>query len=335
MWSQDENRIALLELYHSGALRRRRNQDEAWRWLAELPWTRCTARRNVLSIAPGRNRDLEQLLTHIWPEWPDVLRRLTGATLPVSEQGLRKLRDKDRAAELGSVPPRLNRRTATALVGPHSKASLSSFRRQALAEVDTTRDGIVRLRPNEGLIIERQGSRIRASVLVHVTGEVVLTERAFIDKTRLAGRHPKAVLLVENLGPYLDLHAPDNWLVAHVPGWNTATIRLLLEQLAHIPIVHFGDLDPNGARIAFHLRAIRPDIHWAVPDFWREYVQKRGRRLAWPEDLQLDDAPPLIKELAHAGLWIEQETIALDERLCGALEASLLLPARRTVSETC
>jgi len=323
MWSQDENRIALLELYHSGALRRRRNQDEAWRWLAELPWTRCTARRDVLSIAPGRNRDVEQLLTHIWPEWPDVLQRLTDATLPVSEQGLRTLRDMERAGELGALPARLNRRTATALVGPHSKASLSRFRREALAEVDTTRDGIVRLRPNEGLIIERQDIRIQARLLVDIAGEVVLTERAFVDGTRLTGGQPKAVLLVENLGPYLDLQAPDKWLIAHVPGWNTATIRLLLDQLASIPVVHFGDLDPNGVRIAFHLRAIRPDIHWAVPDFWREYLKKRGRRLAWPEDLHLDDVPPLVRELARTGFWLEQETIALDERLCGALEASL------------
>jgi hypothetical protein len=126
------------------------------------------------------------------------------------------------------------------------------------------------MRPNEGLVVERQGGRIKASFLAHLAGEIVLTERAFIDGTRLAGRHPQAVLLVENLGPYLDLRPPDNWLVAHVPGWNTATIRLLLEQFADTPIVHFGDLDPNGVRIAVHLRSCRPDIRWAVPDFWRE-----------------------------------------------------------------
>ena len=142
---------------------------------------------------------------------------------------------------------------------------------------------------------------------------------------RLPGkaRPPKGCTSGREPGPYLDLQAPDKWLIAHVPGWNTATIRLLLDQLASIPVVHFGDLDPNGVRIAFHLRAIRPDIHWAVPDFWSEYLKKRGRRLAWPEELHLDDVPPLVRELARTGVWLEQETIALDERLCGALEASL------------
>jgi hypothetical protein len=323
MWSQDEHRIALLEIYYSGELPLRQSQDDAWRWLAELPWTRRTRRRNVLSVAPGRNRDLELLLTTVWPEWHEVLQRLVAANLPITEQGWSKLRDLERAAEAGSLPQRLNLRTATALVGPHSKASLSTLRRQALAEVDTTRDGIVRLRPNDGLMVERPGCRIEASFLARITGEAILTERAFIDGTRLTGRLPRAVLLVENLGPYLDLHSPDNWLVAHVPGWNTATIRLLLEQIGDIPIVHFGDLDPNGVRIAIHLRSNRPDMRWAVPGFWREFLRKRAHRLAWPEDLPLDNAPPLVRELAAAGLWLEQEIIALDERLCTALENSL------------
>jgi hypothetical protein len=46
----------------------------------------------------------------------------------------------------------------------------------------------------------------------------------------------------------------------------------------------------------------------------------------------LGDAPPLVRELATAGLWLEQETIVLDSRLCSALEASLR-PFHDTVSE--
>ena len=39
---------------------------------------------------------------------------------------------------------------------------------------------------------------------------------------------PKAVLLVENVGFYIDVTAPAGWMVVHVPGWNTATTQLLL-----------------------------------------------------------------------------------------------------------
>src|SRR6266852_1059017 len=94
---------------------------------------------------------------------------------------------------------------------------------------------------------------LNTSLVVDILDEVVTTERALRDGARLAGTLPRALLLVENLGPYLDLCAPEGWLVAHVPGWNTVTIRLLLEQMPAIPLVHFGDLDPNGVRIALHL----------------------------------------------------------------------------------
>ncbi|SRR5579871_327707 len=320
MWSREENRVALLELYHSGRLPRRRTQEKVWDWLAELPWTRRTGRRNVLSIAVGCKNELEQLLMRVWPAWQPVLEQLLAASLPVSEQGWSKLCDLERAAALGSLPSRLNRRTASALVGPHSKASLSRSRREALGEMNTTHDGIVRLRPNEGLLIARENHTVEAASISDIAGEVVLTERAFNGGTKLTGNLPRAVLLVENLGPYLDVPSPEGWLIAHVPGWDTATVRLLLEQLVDIPVVHFGDLDPNGVRITSHLRSIRPDVRWAVPDFWREYVRKCGRRLTWPDDLNLDGTPPLVRDLAKAGLWLEQEPIILDERMSRALE---------------
>lgn len=323
MWDHDENRLALLELSTCGQLHLRQNQTEAWRWLSELPWTRRTGRRNELALVEERRGDLEQLLTQVWPEWRDALRRLEAAGLPVSDRGWKELRDKQRAAELSPLPPRLNLRTATAQVGPHSKASLSLTRREALAEVDVTRDGIVRMRPNDGLLVQRGESWIDAGRLVDLTGEVVITERAFIDGTILEGTLPRVVLLVENLGPYLDLAAPEGWLVVHVPGWNTATLRVLLERLGDIPLVHFGDLDPNGVRIVAHLRGTRPDLRWAVPDFWREHVPGRTKLHAWPDDLSLTDTPELVRELAQAGLWLEQETIALDPRLRGALEEVL------------
>lgn len=112
---------------------------------------------------------------------------------------------------------------------------LSVERREALAGVDLTRDGLVRLRPNAGLTIKRDGCVLDTSLVVGVLHEVVLTERALRDGARLAGTLPRALLLVENLGPYLDLCAPEGWLVAHVPGWDTVTVRLLMEQM---PSVH-------------------------------------------------------------------------------------------------
>jgi hypothetical protein len=131
------------------------------------------------------------------------------------------------------------------------------------------------------------------------------------------------VLLVENLGAFCDLPAIDGWLIAHVAGWDTATIGRLLDRLAHAPVVHFGDLDPNGIRIVHHLRGRLPGLKWFVPAFWAELIESKGQRGAWPDDLELDDPPPLVRELAARGLWLEQEPLVVDPRTPAALQAML------------
>ncbi len=326
MWDPIEHRLALLELHDAGRLRRRRSQGEAWAWLAELPWTRRSGRRDELAVVEERREDVRALLDQVWPAWEEARARLGQAGLPPTERGWRELDDRARAGEIAPLPPRLNRRTALAQVGPHSKASLTATRREAIGDADVTRDGAVRLRPSAGLRVRRDELDLDATRLAWLLGELVLSERALRDGTRLSGARPAAVLLVENLGPYLDLDPPEGWLVAHVPGWNTRTVKLLLDQLADTPVVHFGDLDPNGVRIVHHLREHRADLLWAVPGFWREHVPDRALAARWPEELDLGDAPPLVGELAAAGLWLEQELITLDPRLRPALAS---LSARR------
>lgn len=317
MWERDADRLALLELLLTGRLRRRSQQTEAWVLLDDLSWTRRTRRRDEIELAT-KDRLIE-LIERVWPEWRLVAEALERKGLDPTPSGWRQLRDVLRAEDVAQLPTRLNRRTATAAVAPHSKSTLSAARRAALGETEVTRDGIVRLRPPPGLRLTRGSACLDAVEIASVLGEVAITERALLDGTVLDGKISTA-LLVENLGPYRDLTPPAGWLVVHAPGWDTATIRLLLEQLRDVPIIHFGDLDPAGVRIVRHLRQMRADLVWAVPEFWREYVDNRGLTGEWPDDLQLSDAPELVRELAQRGLWLEQEIIALDPRLGAALE---------------
>jgi hypothetical protein len=216
------------------------------------------------------------------------------------------------------LPKRVNRRTAAAKVAPHSKASLGTRRMAALGDTEVTHDGVLRLRPIPGLVLRRGDEVLEADRVARVLGEVALTDRALRDGVRLEGSI-HALLLVENLGAYLDLEAPEGWVVAHVPGWDTATVRVFLDGLRGVPVVHFGDLDPNGVLIVEHLRRLCPGLVWAVPEFWGEYVAERGLSRAWPEELALESAPPLVRDLAMRGLWLEQECIVLDERLSQSL----------------
>ncbi|MEZ6188718.1 MAG: DUF2220 family protein [Planctomycetota bacterium] len=318
MWRREPHRLALLELWGKGALRRRLGQADAFDELARLPWTRRTSRRDELELV--EREAVERLLARSWPGWREAASALRARGLELDEHGWRQLGDLERQEGLPALPERLNRRTATAAVAPHSKAALTDARREALGDVGLTRDGIVRLRPSVGLRIEREGRRYDARELIGVLGELSLTERALSDGTRLAGTAPDALLLVENKGTFVDLDAPDGFLVAHVPGWDTATVRLLIAQLPGVPVLHFGDLDPNGVRIVRHLRELAPGLTWVVPEFWEEDVEARGLVRAWPADLDLSGEPALVQRLAAAGRWLEQEVLALDPRLREALE---------------
>jgi hypothetical protein len=322
MWQLPSERLALLELLSRGTLKKRRAQTDSWNALAELTWVKRTGRRDEIGLVEERRGELVRLLDRVWPGWGDALAALTARGLAPTLDGWTALEDAIRAGDLPSLPERLNRRTAAALVASHSKANLTDRRFAALGDAEATHDGSMRLRPPSGLVAVMAQGRIDLSAVASVLGEVSIPERALRRGLVLEGAI-RAALLVENLGAFCDLPALDGWLIVHVPGWDTATVALLLERLADVPVIQFGDLDPNGVRIVRHLRALRPDIHWFVPDFWWDLIDKHGQRRAWPDDLDVSDCPELVKQLAERGLWLEQEPVVVDPRVAEALWAAI------------
>ena len=200
--------------------------------------------------------------------------------------------------------------------------SLTDARRGALGETDPVHDGSIRLRPPAGLSARTPTGTVDLSAIASVLGEVSIPERALLDGLVFEGSI-RAVLLVENLGAWRDLSPPPGWLLAHVPGWDTATAGHLLDRLRGIPVVHFGDVDPNGVRIMLHLRGRAPNLKWFLPGFWFELADVCGLRATWPQDLDLEFAPAQVRELAARSLWLEQERIVLDPRMADALEVAL------------
>lgn len=322
MWQTPAERLALLEMLVRGTLKRRRAQAAAWDTLSELPWTKRTGRRGELGLVESRRNELVALLDRVWPAWVSALAALTARGLPPTPDGWTALEDAERADGLPRLPDQLNRRTAAALTAPHSKATLTERRLAALGDVEPMHDGSVRLRPPEGLAARTGRGRIELAVVASVLGEVSIPERALRAGLEFEGAI-RAVLLVENLGAFCDLGPLPGWLLVHVAGWDTATVTQLLERLARVPLIHFGDLDPNGVRIFHHLRVMHPELRWFVPSFWEEFVETKGLRGAWPNDLDLQGAPELVRRLARRDLWLEQEPIAMDARTPAALEAML------------
>lgn len=324
-WSDPHHALTLFELLLRGELPRREEQKHAWTVLMELGWARRTRRVDVLALDPSARAEVEETLTGAMQDWRALAGRLSSLGLPCTPTGLRELKRRDRLEAVAdlNLPERMNRRTAAAMVARHSKASIGPFEQVVLEEIDLTDDGLVRMRPNAGLEIYRQAVRHDARDLSALLGELVLTDRALRDGTRLGGRMPRAVLTVENLGAYLDVVVQDDVLVVHIPGWNTRTAKDLMGRLDDIPILHFGDLDPNGIMIVAHLRHWRPAVRWLVPAFWETYTEGKGLKRQWPELQMPSDTPAWVVALPERRLWLEQEVIVTDPRLEQAVEAEI------------
>ncbi len=322
MWDRIEDRLALLELLTSGAIKRRAGQASAHAWLSELSWTRASGRRDEILLVQERRAELVTLLDRVWPDWQADQLALLVAGEPPTPAGWGRLGDRRRAGALPDLPERINRRTAAAATAPGAKSTLTTARRDVLGDVEVTDDGVARLRPPPGLLARRGGQALELDRVVATLDEVGVTDRALRDGLRLEG-HVEAVLLVENLGAWRDMPTPDGWMLVYVPGWNTTTVRQLLAALGQVPAVHFGDLDPNGVRIYRHLREHLPEMAWLVPAWWAELVPMHAQLRAWPDDLDLGDAPELVRDLARDGLWLEQERVVLDPRLPAAMSATL------------
>lgn len=314
MWHEPDHRIALLELLQTGKLKRRGAQVDAWQELLALGWARRTAREKELSLVPAVRADLERTLDGCWSEWRTILKDLLDRGLPPTAEGLRKLDGQRRAERVGVLPPRVNQRTAQAALAAHSKARMPTLAQSRIEASTVTTDYLIRLRGCDGMVLHRDGVTYDAARLEHIQGELVLSERAMLDGTVLTGT-PEALLLLENIGAFVDLSPQPGWTLMHAPGWDTKGARRLLEMFPETPVLHFGDLDPDGFAIHLHLRGVRPDLIWVVPEWVADYVSTNGLPTNWPQTPDLATAPPLIKQLARAGLWIEQEAIVLDCRL--------------------
>jgi hypothetical protein len=330
-WGDPRRALLLVELIQTGEVPRRRIQEVAWAALLELGWARRTRRQGVLALDEKARRSAEETLQHAWPDWSEVVGRLAAGGFPPTPAGLADLERRDRVDAAGrlALPTRMNRRTAAATVGKHAKARLGPFEQVVLEDVDVTDDGLVRMRPSAGLEVQNGGVVQDARNLASLLGELVLVDRALRDGTRLVGREPRAVLTVENLGAYQDALVSDDVLVVHVPGWNTRTTRDLLQGFEEVPVVHFGDLDPNGIAILTHLRRWRPAVRWLVPSYWEETRDAKGLTRDWPNLDMPQDAPDWVRQLPGRRTWLEQEIVAVDSRFGQFLE----LEIQRALSE--
>ncbi|MDP2314843.1 MAG: hypothetical protein Q8P41_18220 [Pseudomonadota bacterium] len=310
--------LAWLELLEEGRLVRNQGNTDTWDLAHEAGWAEVTRRRGELVLREDHRAAVEARLDRLWPDWREGAAALRTAGERYTPAGWRRLSDARRRTHLPvALPESLNRRTVAAALRDHSKAGLGEVDLAALGAIAVTHDNLLRLRPHPTLVLERGGASMAASEIVTLCGEVCVTDRAFRAGTRLRGEAPRAILLVENLGVYVDVPLPSGWCAVHVPGWNTRMLAHVRDVWPDTPALLFGDLDPNGVAIARALQSFWPGLRWFIPAFADEYL---GRALpgVWPE--HIGEVPPMVRVLMERGTWLEQEVFVLDGRLVGELE---------------
>jgi len=312
-WLDLEYRAALLRLWETGELRKTQKLRPLIEHLLSLGWITQSSRQNELTINENGSAQLPALMDSIWPLWRQTLQRLREAGLPPTAAGLQDLARAGRPVP--SLPLRLHNKTFAALTGAHSKCSMPAA--SIPPGLSLTADGVLRTRPNRGLILYAGQNRLSCDDPMRALGEVILPERAILDGVRVGGTLPRAIMTVENLGPFVDMPKPDELLLIHQPGWNTALSLLFLRAFGMEPSWHhFGDLDPEGLAIYQHLKREGEKPHLFLPPFWDDYRESFSRRLCdtWPEAITGSFSEPLLQKLFSANAWLEQEPIILDER---------------------
>lgn len=312
-WQDRDQRAALLRLWETGVLRKTQKVRHIADYLLSLGWVTQSARQNELTLNESGSEQLPSLMDSIWPSWRQTLTQLKRAGLPFTAEGLQNLARS--GMRFPSMPLRLHEKTFAALSGAHSKCSINAG--TLPPGLSLTTDGVLRTRPNKGLLIHAGQKRLSCDDLVQALGELDIPERAILDGIRLEGTLPKAVMTVENLGPFVDMPKPDEVFLIHQPGWNTALSLLFLKTFGEgITRYHFGDLDPEGLAIYQHLQCEREKPFLFIPSFWDEYEKMFSHQLCdpWPETITASHSEPLLKRLFSDNTWLEQEPIILDER---------------------
>lgn len=317
-------RMPLLELLYAGQLRRRSSISPLLHTLSGLLWV--AQEKKVFHLRQEKKEALEALLSRHWPDWRHYGDRCEGDFTEEKLRVLMRARSEHLALSQVLTPGRVyNEKTISALAGGHSKSGSS------IPDVEAVSDYAARLRPNRGLaLVDAEGHVLDTGSLKSFMCEIHLCERNIRSGLKLGGSMPSVILVSENLAAYMDVDVGDDVAVIYGAGnaYNAVLGAISLFP-SEIPVVWFGDLDPEGVLIrqAFIKQCRQPAVP-GIPPFWQDYVEGYGRpaRKGW-QKIDLSEEPAFVLELREKDVWLEQEAVAVDPRFRGWFEREF--PIRR------
>lgn len=330
-WGNAQHQVALLILATEGEINQAKSISHLLDDLLNEGWLTHTTRRTRFATTDFGRRQIDKILAARWPAYREDAQNMRTEYGALSVKALTMLR---KTAFICSkdlmLPATLNRKTFAAAVLGHSKAIIGDQERARFPEVRLVGDHGVLMRANKGMIIGSSDHHLDCDSVMAMWGVMYLAERRVRADWYFSGVQPQAVVTVENAATFFDMTLPEGWMSLLVEGWNTPVSGKVLAKLPDsVPLIHFGDFDPNGFAIALHLQELvgRPVKHF-LPDCALEYVDNHALgfendMVQW-RDAEVNCAHRLVSTLRNQGKWLEQEAITLDPRLVDEIKALIL-----------
>lgn len=295
------------------------NDAKWWDFLrnrfVDAGWITQSSRKGQWLIIENSRQQIEFRLNTIWSTRDTDILLLQDNNLdilnPKHLEYLPALREKK-----SSTLKVLNRRNLYSVsgVGPKQKSIIQNSSVDSLI----THDAISRFRPNAGLILEINDFLLNLDDVIQTLNEFSISERAIINGLKFKGNLPKTIITIENLGVYIDLVLPEHTLVVFSPGSDIRCATQLLKFFTEANWIHFGDIDPEGIKIAHSLgKALLREPKIYIPSFTNEYLNRAQKKnVIWDNTYGI----AVLDILKENKVGIFQEIFILDERLSSDIE---------------
>ena len=324
-----EKMIPYLRILKEGRLAKNNTNQAVIENLVSLRWAIQARQKSFVEITDKGVKFIPDYLSNHWDGWEEYCARLIEAGLDLNFEAAKELERQERFAVV-NLPKVIHHKTLAAIMGVHSKTGISKGLERILTGTTITTDQSLRIQANQGMTIATaNGEILDCDSLMDSLGEVAIPERAFLKGMKVGGTLPRAIFTIENRGSFVDFPASHkDVLVIHTPGNDLDLAKRLLSLLpSNVTCFHFGDLDPKGLDIFRNLSDnCAQDIYLFVPSFWAEYYSKTfSRPKDWPVDSLWGEITPLVKTLIDDKRWLEQEKIAIDNRLAEEIKEAIAM----------
>lgn len=297
--------VTLGRLIELGIIKLSTRNNQLIKRLEVARWIEPTGRKGEWRLRDGALSKIADRIDILLPCWQQEFKFLRSLDLdplePRSIESLAMLRKNQVAVGM------VNRRNWNAATGLGPKHSS-----QKQASATLTKDWVMRFRPNAGLYGIFDTNKIDLWKLSETLSECIIPERLWLRFERFEGVLPSLIISCENLGAYVDLVVPDSAMVIYAPGADIETAAELLRHFPHTDWIHFGDVDPDGLKIAENLaKEVSRQLHFFVPSFAEEYLPGRPVKTPWAE---IPDTN-VFRKLRRSRTRLFQEVFMLDPRL--------------------